>query len=264
MKYAVIALMTFVAFKSGAQNNLHSYALKRSVFQDDLQYLFTVLDSEKRGVNHYDSEKIYYWMKAQRVVATQGASSGDLLHGTFEAFYQDKQLARKGAFNRGLKNGKWQYWRPDGSLLKAETWHKGSLRGKQIQYDRNGGVSATTYISHFGTKRRTQDSLILFRNGTIHKVTTFDSLGNIATTEHWKNNQLHGVFKTYENGNCINKTRYKNGSPVEPKQKLEQTVDEEKSSLKDKFQKLFKRKNKDDSEKESNPSKNKKNKRAKG
>ena len=120
MKYAVLVLGILAASYTIAQNHLEDFTLKRSLKQDGLQFNFTVLDDDKRGVKHHKPSKFYYWFKAQHVRATQGASSGRLLHGKFEAFYPDKQLAQQGSYKKGLKHGKWQYWYPDGSFKKVE------------------------------------------------------------------------------------------------------------------------------------------------
>lgn len=217
MKYAICALLALVAIESRAQQNLHDYALKRSLYQDGLQYVFTVLDSDKRGVLRYDFSKTYFWLKAQRVVSTQGASSGDLLHGNFEAFYPSKQLARKGRFDKGLKDGSWYYWREDGTLLCSEHWNRGKKSGKQVMFDQNGQEKEVTRIKSGGSVRSNADSTIILKIGDRKVIELRDSTGTVVEVQRFKNNELHGAQTTFEKGKQTSKVRYKNGELMEEK-----------------------------------------------
>ena len=104
-----------------------AFYLKKSLKQDGLQYEFSVLAEDKLGVLNYDTERIYYWYRAQLIKGTQGGASGQLLHGACEAFYTNKQLAEKGCYRKGLKYGKWSYWKMDGTLDQIEHWKEGKI-----------------------------------------------------------------------------------------------------------------------------------------
>lgn len=104
------------------------YTLQKTLKQDGLEYQFTVLDEDKRGVLHYDLDRTYYWYKAQKVMGTEGAASGMLLNGEFVAYHPNKQLAQKGKFCKGLKYGTWLYWNDKGEIIRTEKWR----RGKEI------------------------------------------------------------------------------------------------------------------------------------
>jgi len=217
MKYTLLVFALFMVLTSVAQVDLHDYALKRSLKQDGLHYMFTVLDADKPGVRHHKQDKFYFWMKAQTVLATQGASSGQLLHGEFEAFYQNKQLARKGMFSKGLKNGQWKYWREDGTLEKSEHWSQGKLHGKQTFFDAEGSTVRTEYIHRNRSKTVEEMSIVYNKSNDRKTVILKDSLGQISEILRYKDGQLHGVSSRFENGKRSSKTRYKSGEIVEKK-----------------------------------------------
>lgn len=221
MKYLIglfFLLNTTLSFNQKVLKDIH---LKRSLKQDGEQYQFTVLDKDKKGVRHYKKTLFYYWYKAQHVISTQGASSGDLLHGEFEAHYENKQLSKKGWFQKGLKNGEWLYWRTDGTLIKSEHWKKGKLKGIETDYDVHGEVIQTTKHRYFSYKRENPDTILVGKKLT-HSETLYikDSLGRISRIEEKKNGLLHGTVKELENGKVVEKTTYKKGEPVIKEKKV--------------------------------------------
>lgn len=249
MKYASFVSTLFVVLVSLAQENLHDFALKRSLKQDGLHFVFTVMELDAKGVRHYHEDKFYYWMKAQTVIATQGASSGQLLHGEFEAFYLNKQLARKGNFSKGLKQGEWNYWREDGTLEKKERWSNGALQGKQIYYNAAGQVQNTEYLHGNRSKNVCPDSTVFQKSRNRKILILKDSLYQTTDVLRYKNGQLHGVIKHYEHGKLSAKECYKAGESIEKKKKQESGTETETApTLKDRWNALFKRKA--DSEKE--------------
>ncbi len=191
------------------------YYLVHSLRQEGELFQFKTLDPDKKGVRQHSKKKFYYWYKAQHVMSTQGGSSGQLLHGEFESFYDNKQLARKGEFRKGLKDGEWLYWRPDGTLYRSEHWKKGRAVGVTTLYDVNGEASETTrhFRNHF--VRKTADSLIVSRrDGRKEIVYLQDSLGRTTRELHYKNGRLHGKVIEFENGKKVNVLRYKNGKLI--------------------------------------------------
>ena len=217
---------------------------------------FTVLDSDSRGVRHHDNRKTYYWYKAQKVIGTQGGSSGQLLHGLFESFYSNKQLCEKGSYLKGLKNGGWNYWRADGTLLKQEHWKKGRQKGTQLFYDTKGKLTKTTIIRGRRSTSHSGDSLVeICRNR--QTVTTFDSLGHTLSVARYKKSLLHGKQETisgsekttevYRNGELsVKKERTKKTkeSAGSEDPKTDQAAGTEKEPFFKKLKKRFSRKNK--------------------
>ncbi len=254
MKYALLVSTLFVTLVSSAQNNLQEYALKRSLKQDGLHFVFTVMESDARGVRNYNTTKFYFWLKAQKVLATQGASSGQLLHGEFEAFYLDKQLARKGNFSKGLKNGRWNYWREDGTLEKSEHWSNGTLRGTQRYYDASGNVERTTHLHRNRSKSICKDSIVFQKSLHRQVILLKDSVGQTTEIQRFKNGRLHGVRNSYEDGKLISRERYKYGELVvnEKDAKTESANESDATkmplSLKDRWNKWFKKENRPEKE----------------
>lgn len=172
MSRLILIVLLLTGLTVSAQKPLKNFYLNRSLKQDNLQFQFTVLDEEKHGVWHYNKHKFYYWYKAQKVMSTQGGSSGILLHGTMEAFHPNKQLSHKGTFNRGLKHGKWMYWREDGTLCRIEQWVNGAQRGEQLFFDEDGVQSESIDLSRYGSHRKVLDSLVISNNdGSKQKLT---------------------------------------------------------------------------------------------
>lgn len=231
MKYLVGLILIVNTTFSFNQKILKDIHLKRSLKQEGEQYQFTVLDKDEKGVRSYKKDRFYYWYKAQHVIATQGASSGDLLHGGFEAYHDNKQLSKKGAFSKGLKSGEWLYWREDGTLITAEHWKKGRLKGTETNYDKEGNAFQTTRHKRFSYKRENADSIVIGKKASgSETILMKDSLGEITRIEKKKNGALHGTAKELENGKVVSKTTYKNGQPVIKKKAEKQVTEEEKTT----------------------------------
>lgn len=226
MKYAVLILGLLAASYANAQDHLKDFSLKRSLKQDGLHLQFMVLDTDRKGIRHYNPSKFYYWTKAQHVRATQGASSGLLLHGLFEAFYPDKQLAKKGKYTKGLKHGEWNYWNADGTFRRIENWRHGNLSGKQEFFDDNGSLVRTEYIRGEKKKLVQKDSIIHWKSFERKTIILLDSVGNKVEVQRFKNDKLHGVQKQFVAGKLDSKTRYKKGELVATSE-VDETQDEE-------------------------------------
>lgn len=159
-----ISLHTCAQLTHKLRREIEQHELSRSVKCEGLLYQFQVLDRDKHGVWFYNENKHYYWFKSQRVISTQGSSSGRLLNGPFEAFYSNKQLAQKGNYNKGLKQGEWLYWSESGYLTKTERWSRGAQRGVQKDFDVNGNIHSTTTIRFGTTKKVTEEKEVKTSN----------------------------------------------------------------------------------------------------
>lgn len=116
----------------------------------------------------------YSWYQKQRVLHTQGAWSGKLLEGRYEAFYPNHNLLEQGMYSRGYRAGMWKKWYPDGTLQEQTLWKHGLLHGTYQRFDANG---------------------------------------QLIEQSHYRNGQLHGIQTTYTNGDP-QKVRYKKGTLV--------------------------------------------------
>ncbi|MDX2362484.1 MAG: hypothetical protein QNK23_16875 [Crocinitomicaceae bacterium] len=239
------------------QYNLDQIELKRNIRQDNQQFQFMVLDEEKHGIWNYNRHKFYYWYKAQKLISTQGGSSGRLLDGKFEGFYQNKQLSQRGEFKKGLKHGEWLYWREDGTLYSSENWKKGELFGNQKKYDAHGEEIETITITGNRKIYRTESSMRIVNSNGIEKLKFYEN-GSLIRTERQKDGELHGFVRLYEDGKMISKVKYKRGIVQEKKlnaEAEEETDEEVEAEEKEPFFKrvfkIFKRKKKKEEEPES-------------
>jgi antitoxin component YwqK of YwqJK toxin-antitoxin module len=212
MKY-ILCLITLIASVCHSQK-IEDISLKHSMKQDGLALQFTVLDPDKKGIRRYDTHKTYYWYKAQKVMGTQGGSSGQLLHGRYESFYLSKQLCEKGNYEKGLKDGDWYYWRADGSLLKTEQWRRGTQRGEQAYYSNKGLVQKRIVIRGRHIIVDCGDTLIEI-SGRSRTVTLMDSIGRITSVARYKNNLLHGKQETILSDGTKTVVSYKRGATKE-------------------------------------------------
>lgn len=262
MKYAVLILGLFLATYANAQDHLKDFSLKRSLKQDGLHLQFMVLDADKRGVRNHEPGKFYHWTKAQQVRITQGGSSGQLLHGLFEAFYSNKQLAQKGSYCKGLKHGSWKYWYQDGTFQRTESWRHGVQLGKQQFFNESGELVRTEFIHGKRKKIVQPDSVIHYKSFNRKTILLLDSIGQKEVLEKFQNNELNGVQKTYANGKVASKVHYKKGVLVEKRAAedgKEGTPDSKKEpgKIKELWDKYFK---KEKSDKESSENKEQKEK----
>lgn len=210
---SLVFLLTFLSFLTAfGQKITKDIYLKHAIRQDGLAVNFTVLDTDKKGVRRFSKDKFYYWYKSQLVLSTQGGASGTLLDGIFEAFYTNKQLAKKGAFFKGLKDGEWLYWRMDGTLIKTEIWKNGILNGAERLYNEEGKLYETILHNKKSFTRRTTDSLIVSNNTlTRQTIAVYDSIDRLRSKESYKNGKLEGRAKYYVNGKISDKKKYKKG-----------------------------------------------------
>jgi len=114
----------------------------------------------------------YYWFTSGKISMTQGGYSGKLLNGTFEEYFENKNLSRKGEFINGLKEGLWKEWYFNGISQNSFFYSKGTRSGRY---------------------------------------TLFDTTGNLAATGFYKNGQLSGTQNTYSQGKLKDVHYYKNG-----------------------------------------------------
>jgi hypothetical protein len=236
------------------EKEVKDFHLRKNIREAGLQYQFTVLDEDRHGVWFYHRHKRYHWFKAQRILSTEGASAGILLHGNFEAFYSHKQLAIRGRFCKGLKSGEWKEWYEDGSLKAVERWAGGRQRGEQMYYNADGSVREVIQARQWSQTTFRNDSLIT-QHGKKTEIRVYDGQARIASITRTKNGVLHGDQLRYEDGRKVESLHYKNGSLVEPKTKKEgkaQTAEEQGEEKESFFKRLFRKKDKaeKDAEKE--------------
>lgn len=219
-KWFLFLSILFPALLVQAQKMNTGYHLKHNIKQDDQQFEFHVLDFNDKGVYQYDKSKFYFWLKAQQVHATQGYSSGLLLHGEFQGFYGNKQLAQRGYFYKGLKNGEWLYWNAEGIMTHLEYWRSGVKVGTEKSFSGEGKLLAQTKYKVFKTVRETPDSIIITRHRkNAQEVTLLDAYGHKTKVIRTKEGKLDGRQLEYKSDGTVVAEAYKNGEKTEQKTK---------------------------------------------
>ncbi|MFK7748478.1 MAG: toxin-antitoxin system YwqK family antitoxin [Kordia sp.] len=108
---------------------------KRIINTHDFDYEFYI-SSEK--IKKPKVEKTYFWYKSGEIHQSTADIGGAVLVNTYIKHYKSKQLAEKGIFDKGLKDGVWKNWYKNGNLSKIEKWRKGFRHGDFITYTKNG------------------------------------------------------------------------------------------------------------------------------
>lgn len=215
-KWFLFFSLLLLALHAPAQKINTEYHLKHNIKQDNQQFEFHVLDFGDKGVYQYDKSKFYFWLKAQQVHATQGYSSGLLLHGEFQGFYGNKQLAQRGYFYKGLKNGEWLYWNAGGTMTHLEYWRSGVKVGTEKSFSDEGKLLAQTKYKVFKTVRETPDSVIVTRQRkNTQEITLRDAYGHKTKVIRTKEGKLHGKQLEYKTDGTLVSENYKNGQKTE-------------------------------------------------
>lgn len=93
--------------------------------------------------------KTYFWYRAGEIHRSTADIGGSVLVNDYVKYYKSKQLAEKGVFDNGLKDGLWKSWHENGNLAKIEKWKNGSRHGNFITYTENGEKKVEgTYRNH--------------------------------------------------------------------------------------------------------------------
>lgn len=82
--------------------------------------------------------KEYYWFKAGEIHNSVSTSGGLVLHKEYFKYYRSNQMAEKGQFDFGLKDGIWQTWFENGQVESYTEWKEGFKHGKYLAYNQNG------------------------------------------------------------------------------------------------------------------------------
>lgn len=222
----VIAFNNFVIFsqKFEIENKFH-------IKQDDKSIVFRVLDTDESQLKKYNSKKYYYWFKSQKILITEGGSSGSLLNGDYESFYKNNQLAEKGLFTKGLKDGVWKFWNQNGILIHQENWSKGTQIGKQLYYSEDGLIQKTIVYKSNQTQIIARDTTIVKTKKTVLTAIN-DSTGRLISQSRYSNYKLDGTQITRDQNDSLIKTVYNKGELVLGKSKTGKSKTENASSEK--------------------------------
>lgn len=271
-RLTICFLFLFSLISSYAQEEVN-YSNLRSLRDGESFIRFQVMElGDSKKVN-LKEDVVYSWFKSQKVMSTEGGASGVLLDGIYEEFYPNSQLKVKGVYKKGVKHGRWMYWKEDGQLLKKVYWRNGDQIKDAVTYSDEGKVltqedfSANKKTYYYGDKiiHAWKDSTEVevihkYENGQTKRVERYenDSLdgrqlkyspnGELIYLKSYKNGQLHGKQIDKEG----NKTYFKNGEPHQPLLKRIFNKDDKSEELEseEKEKKNKKKENQDESEKD--------------
>lgn len=219
--FAILNIFVGFSQKFEIENKFH-------IKQDDKSITFRVLDTDESQLKKYNSKKNYYWFKSQKILITQGGSSGSLLNGDYESFYKNNQLAEKGLFKKGLKHGAWKFWGTNGILIHQENWSNGIQIGKQLYYSDQGILEKTILYKSNQVQIIARDTTIVKTKKTV-LTTVKDSVGNLIMQSRFKSGQLDGTQINRDKNDSLIKTSYQNGELITKKVKAEKGSSEKKS-----------------------------------
>ena len=137
----LIVLILLATMFADAQKYLTNPETRSIVLNyPDSTVKFEILNVEKNI--KFDDKLNYFWYSTDKISSNRGGIGGKPLHGTYHVSSKLGGLIAQGLFSYGLKDGNWKYWYTNGELRRSENWKKGTLNGKQINYNRSGNLEA--------------------------------------------------------------------------------------------------------------------------
>jgi antitoxin component YwqK of YwqJK toxin-antitoxin module len=130
MKKLFILTISFVSLLS-----VSSDLQKKMIRQDGYDINCNVY---LKPLKTYDITREYYWFKSSEIHSSLGSAGGLVLHDEFEKYYRSNQLAEKGEFDYGLKQGLWIEWYDSGQLKSTTEWNQGLKHGAYVLYNKKG------------------------------------------------------------------------------------------------------------------------------
>jgi len=130
MKFTIfIIIFSFSLFFTNKDSH------RRVISDSEYNYTFYTLSKE---VKSKKLTKYYYWYKSGEIHISQGASSGNILHGEYIKSYKSNNLAEKGVFKNGLRDNTWNKWYESGQLYEICNWVRGHKSGSYAQFSEGG------------------------------------------------------------------------------------------------------------------------------
>jgi antitoxin component YwqK of YwqJK toxin-antitoxin module len=125
MKRIIVILLFFTSGSAYAQKlSDYGYDKVRIVETDKIIEAEIIPVNSGLGIKN---DRFYYWYDNNSIHTSQGGYSGKLLNGLYETYYLSHNLKEQGTFKKGLKDGVWKSWNPDGTLNKEINWKNGVM-----------------------------------------------------------------------------------------------------------------------------------------
>ena len=126
--YVVILLLVITGCQSMPEMITNKKILHNEGFKEEVY----ITDKEP----HLKNDRYYYWYKSRVLHKTLDNYSGELADGPYVKYYYSSQMAEKGIFDNGLKEGKWSTWYENGQLASVTYWRK----GEELHYNSDGDL----------------------------------------------------------------------------------------------------------------------------
>lgn len=107
---------------------------------------------------------LYFWYRNDQIKSNAGGYSGNLLHGLYQKYDEQKNLIEEGKYSYGTKIGLWKYWNEHGEVTRTIEYKSGKQNGLDCIYKSEQIWEKSTYKSNQLHGRRlvqSKDSLFV-------------------------------------------------------------------------------------------------------
>lgn len=195
-----------------AQGNRHGQWQKFHEGSKQLRYEGTFDHGQEVGVF-----KFYNADSGKQPSATKTYTAGsELIDVTY--YRKNGKKLSEGQVKGRKKEGKWQYFHPDGKTIMTLEFYKSDLlEGKRTVYYSNGKVAQKqSFVNgkeegideHFSDKGGLL-KMYMFKNGRLEGDSKiWDTDGNLLIEGRYKDNKKHGTWKYYVSGKIDKEVKY--------------------------------------------------------
>ena len=133
MSRLIIVLLVVLSVQAVGQEK-NSIPLTRKVSVEEEGKLIQINVLVEKVEFKLSSKIIYHWYKKDRIQKNVGGYSEFLLHGMYQVFEKSGQLIEQGSFDKGVKQGIWNYWNEFGEKIRTLHYTNGWKHGNEIVY----------------------------------------------------------------------------------------------------------------------------------
>ena len=188
-------------------------------------YIFEKGILKYEGITDFAGKREGFWKEFYETgeLRASGMYKNSLPVGEWKFFFPSQTIEIRGKYNqKGEKDGLWEWYYPNGTLLMEENYNDGELDGLFVEYDEHGNIiSKGEYIEGL------EDGSWFYKRGVATEIgsyyeglrigdwKTFYENGKPATESHYDQGLLNGKYLVYwENGNIKLTGKYISGERV--------------------------------------------------
>ena len=206
MCFGVLWLMLFSSSSTDIQRKIIS--------NDEGHFMFYVAVGKEIKTHHL---RTYFWYRSGAIHHSTGGVGGEVLHGEYLKYFDNQQLAEKGEFYYGLKDGVWKSWHPNGHIAELFIYKKGMLDGRHLAYNTEGKLIANGKY-HNGLKSgkwidyKGEGDTLFYKKGFQIKKAKTDSLDTLKRkpfgfVKRWSSWTKHKLSSKKDSLNPIDKEK---------------------------------------------------------